>query len=151
VLRYLYAYRFIVEGFVANPNLGLAPSLPTIPGQPAPRHALRILGYFSAETLGIHPIRLPTNRGNGYVPPTVLPMDGRPRGYAQEISAGALPSFDCKNTDYTPTSQDPDEDEHRYKDGGTPEVDYDWAGCIITKGFGRALGGGRGPQVRPER
>src|SRR5207247_473097 len=78
-----------------------------IPGPPTPRHALRILPYFSAETLGVYPVRLATNRGNAYVPPTVTPLEGPPSGYAQEVSSGAFPNFDCKNTDYTPFHQDP--------------------------------------------
>ena len=152
VLRYLYAYRYILEGFVANPNLGLSPTLSEVAGQPAPRHALRILPYFSAETLGIHPVRLATNRGNGYVPPTVTPLDGPvTSGYAQEVSSGAFANFDCKNTDYTPQSQDPDEEEHRYKDDGSPTVDYDYAACIVTNGFGRfGFGDTRGPNVKAD-
>jgi hypothetical protein len=148
VVRYLYAYRGIVTGFLANPLLGLAGHLPAVPGQPAPRHMLRILPYFSAETLGVYPTRLPTNRGNGYVPPTVTPIAGTPSGYAQDVSSGAFANFDCKNTDYTQTSQDPDEDEFRY--GDDPEVTYDFAGCIITNGFEPfGFGDGRGPQVKP--
>jgi virulence factor Mce-like protein len=154
VVRYLYAYRGIVTGFLANPNIGLSGTLGEAPGQPAPRHALRILSYLSAESLAVHTKRLATNRGNGYVPPTVLPIDeGMPSGYGQEVTAGALPNFDCKNTDYGTPQESPDEDEYRYKDGKTPAVDYDWAGCIITRGFigpYREFGGARGPQVLPE-
>ena len=105
VLRYLYAYRNIVTGFLANPLLGLTGTLPEAPGQPSPRHLLRILPYFSTESLSVHPTRLATNRGNGYVPPTVTPIEsGTPSGYAQEVASGAFANFDCKNTDYTESS-----------------------------------------------
>ena len=152
VVRYLYAYRGIVTGFLANPLLGLAGTLPVVPGQPTPRHLLRILAYFSAETLAVYPQRLPTNRGNGYMPPTVTPIEpGVPSGYAQEVSAAAVANFDCKNTDYTESSQDPDEDEHRWHDGGQPAVGYDYAGCVVTKGFRPfGFGPGRGPQVEAD-
>lgn len=147
VVRYLSAYRHFVTGFLANPNLALAATLPELPGQPGPRHMLRVLSYMSAETLSVHPVRLATNRGNGYMPPTVTALEGEPSGYAQEVGSGIFPSFDCKNTDYTPSSQDPDEDEHRLGDGKEPAVYYDWAGCIITDGFGPEWGGGRAPRV----
>jgi phospholipid/cholesterol/gamma-HCH transport system substrate-binding protein len=150
VLSYLHAYRNMVISFFTNPNIGISGTLPQVPGQPTPRHALRILAYLSAESLAVHHVRLDTNRGNAYVPPTVTPLEGSPSGYAQEISSGIFPNFDCKNTDYTQTSQPPDEDEHRYKDGGTPQVGYDYAGCIITNGFGSDLGGGRAPNVFEE-
>ena len=39
------------------------------PGQPAPRHALKQLGYITQESLAIYPNRLPENRGNGYLLP----------------------------------------------------------------------------------
>jgi hypothetical protein len=99
-----------------------------------------VIPYVSAETLGVHQNRLNTNRGNGYV----LPGSD---GYFGAISQGIFPSFDCKNTDYTGASQDPDEDERTLSDGGSPEVNENFAACVIQKRFPDVFGGGRYPNI----
>jgi phospholipid/cholesterol/gamma-HCH transport system substrate-binding protein len=145
VLTFLRAYRERAATFFSNPHIGLAGSLPEIPNQPAPRHALRVLFHFSPESLAIHPTRLNTNRGNAYM---------RPNGYTEGLEELYIPSFDCKNTDYTYESQDPDEDERLPRvvdetfqsDGGDPEIGYDYASCGIGNPFGN-FGGGRAPQL----
>jgi len=144
VVRYLSAYREIVSTFFVNPPIGISSTLPKTDGQPAPRHYLRALAYVSPETLGIHPSRLATNRGNAYVPPG---------GYEKAAVSGSFPSFDCKNTDYNPISQDPDEDEVTLDQDPPADVNQgrrfsdDFATCRITGGYPDQFGGLRGPQL----
>src|SRR5919106_4476089 len=104
VVRYLNAYSGTVSDFLANPPAGIAGSLPPVPGQPGARHYLRNQLYSSAESLAIHQTRLSTNRGNGYLPP--LSINSEPAA-----SGGTpFPAFDCKNLDFSPGEEDPDED-----------------------------------------
>ena len=145
VVAFLSAYRERVATFFSNPHIGLAGSLPEIPNQPAPRHALRVLFHFSAESFSIHRTRLATNRGNAYQ---------RPNGYTEGLEELYIPAFDCKNTDYTPESQDPDENERFatvenetfHSDGQQPEIGYDYSSCGIANPFTN-FGGGRAPQL----
>jgi ABC-type transporter Mla subunit MlaD len=145
VVRFLSAYRERVATWFSNPQLGLSGTLPEQEGQPAPRHALRVMAYSSQESLAVHPVRLSTNRGNAYI---------RPNGYLEGLSELFLPSFDCKNTDYTPSSQDPDqeerlatvEDEKLVSDGKLPEIGYQYSPCGIANPFSN-FGGGQAPQL----
>src|SRR5919198_3666762 len=65
-----------IGNFLSGPPAGLSGTLTGEPGlrksEPAPRHALRQLSYFSSESLSVYPQRLSTNRGNGYVHPNDL-------------------------------------------------------------------------------
>ncbi len=145
VVTFLRAYRERVATWFANPHIGLAGSLPEIPDQPSPRHALRVLFHFSPESLAIHPTRLAINRGNAYQ---------RPNGYIEGLEELFIPSYDCKNTDYTVESQDADEeerlatvaDETFHSDGKQPEIGYDYSSCGIANPF-ENFGGGRAPQL----
>ena len=103
VVRYLKAYRHNITDFLAGPPSGAAGLLPEVPGQPAPRHVLRQISYLSPETLSIHPDRLETNRGNGYLKP--LSLTSR-----QTAAAGIFPNFDCA----------PSGGERTAGDGGSP-------------------------------
>ena len=95
--------------------------------------------------MAIHPTRLNTNRGNAYQ---------RPNGYTEGLAELYIPSFDCKNTDFTFESQDPDEDERIagvanetfHSDGQEPEIGYDYSTCGIGNPFDN-FGGGRAPQL----
>jgi ABC-type transporter Mla subunit MlaD len=92
ILRYLSAYSGNVTDFIANPSAGLADTLAPVPGQPAPRHALRQIGYISPESLTIYPTRQNYNRGNSYLPPNGI-------GNPQSVGNNELfPSHDCRNT-----------------------------------------------------
>jgi hypothetical protein len=90
-------------------------------------------------------VRLDTNRGNGYPLPN---LTSDPRNAA----SGIFPNFDCKNLDYSPISQNPDEDElpaGQSRPGinqGQPP-DETFAPCIIQRDFPDAFGGERGPQL----
>ena len=143
VIEYLAAYRHTVTDFLANPGHGIAGTLPDVPGQPAPRHALRQISYTSTESLSVYDERLSTNRGNGYIRPLGLKS---PRAAAE----GIFENFDCKNTDYdgNPASPaDTDEEERVEGDGGDPPISRAYAPCIIQPPFGPAFGGGRAPQL----
>ena len=102
LVRYLEFQRETVSDFLAGPAGGLAGVIEGLPGDPAPRHFLRVLTYTSAETLAVHPNRLSTNRGNAYKAPDVLNSLAASEG-------GIFPNFDCKNTNYSPVSQPQDE------------------------------------------
>jgi phospholipid/cholesterol/gamma-HCH transport system substrate-binding protein len=145
VVTFLRAYRERVATWFSNPHIGLAGSLPEIAGQPAPRHALRVLFHFSPESMSIHRTRLATNRGNAYQ---------RPNGYTEGLEELFIPAYDCKNADYTFENQDPDEeerlatvaDETFHSDGEQPEIGYDYSSCGIANPF-HNFGGGRTPQL----
>ncbi len=104
LLRYLASQKSTITDFLAGPSVGLSGAADGLPGDPAPRHFLRQLTVSGTETTSIHPARLATNRGHGYV------ADGVLNGFSA-ATKGIFPNFDCKNTDYNPGVQDPDEEE----------------------------------------
>ena len=104
VIQYLEFQKKTVTDFLIGPSAGLAGSYEPVAGDPAPRHGLRQLTYLSTETLSINPTRSAQNRGNGYLAPEALIS-------FSSATNGIFPNFDCKNTDYSGGSQDPDEDE----------------------------------------
>lgn len=155
-LRYLAAYRKTAADFLVGPGFALSGVLDEIPGQSAPRHYLKQLGYTSAEAVSVFPDRLATNRGNAYPPPEYLTK--RANG-----KRGIYPQFDCKNLDYTPSSQPTDEDE-KYnitkRDGSPggsvnppdsgPPVSPTFAPCFIGPDNPGIFGGGRAPNLFPD-
>ena len=88
VVSWLNYYRSNVTDFLSNPPVGLAGQLPPQPGQPAPRHALKQLGYITQESLAVYPNRLPENRGNGYLAPY-----GRHHQAGQRLAVRDLPQL----------------------------------------------------------
>ncbi|MGH2954432.1 MAG: MlaD family protein [Solirubrobacterales bacterium] len=102
VVDYLSFHRKNVTDFLGAPGFAHAGVLENRPGDPAPRHVLRIISHLSTETLSIWPTRLNTNRGNSYLAPGAL---------SRIATDGVFPNFDCKNTDYNLGSQDLDEEE----------------------------------------
>lgn len=138
VIRYLAFYRTEITGYLTGPPAALADTLAlqtNRPNLPAPMHALRQLSYTSSESLSVYPDRLDTNRGNGYPQPNAL------TGYQASVH-GIFPNFDCKNTDFTETSHDPDEDPVN----NTPP-DPAFANCFIAPDFPNEFGGGRAPNL----
>ena len=138
VIRYLGFYRTEITGFLTGPPAALGDTLAlqtNRPNLPAPMHALRQLSYTSPETLSVYPTRLDKNRGNGYPQPNAL------TGLEANLH-GIFPNFDCKNTDYTPTSQDPDEDPVNQL-----PPDPATANCFVEKDFPNQFGGGRAPNL----
>jgi phospholipid/cholesterol/gamma-HCH transport system substrate-binding protein len=128
VIRYLSFYRSEITGFLTGPPAALSHSLrlsTTKPGQPAPLHSLRQLGYVSEESLSIHPTRLPTNRGNGYPQPNSL------AGYSS-ARHGIFPNFDCIPSGGPKNEHPPDPAD---------------ANCFIAPNFPNEFGGGQAPNL----
>ena len=92
IVRYLDFYKAIAGDFLANPSSATSGALPPIAAQSNPRHLSRQMSIFHGESLSIHPTRLRTNRGNGYLLPFAI---GNPRSNAEDE---VFPSFDCLNT-----------------------------------------------------
>src|SRR5918995_812939 len=140
VVRFLGAYRHTVSDFIANPAAGLAGALPTVPGQPAPRHFLRNQLYTSAESLAIHQERLSTNRGNGYLQPLSLNSQ-------TALSGGVpFPAFDCKNVNFSPGNANPDEG-HDVTKENDERVGPAFAPCVTAPNFATEFGGKRAPNL----
>ncbi|HET6831167.1 MAG TPA: MlaD family protein [Solirubrobacterales bacterium] len=152
VVAWLEHYRFNVTDFLSNPPVGLAGQIAPQPGQPAPRHALRQLGYVSQEGLSIYRNRLPENRGNGYLMPYQSIIR---QGDAAQF--GIFPNWDCDNTGGG---------ERFMNDGGFPTVStYDdptppgpipgtqsaFAPCFVAPDYGARWGGTHFPRVRRDR
>jgi phospholipid/cholesterol/gamma-HCH transport system substrate-binding protein len=128
VIRYLAFYRTEITSFLTGPPAGIADQLAlstNTPNPPAPLHALRQLGYFSAETLSIHPERLATNRGDGYPQPNALTN-------STSATAGIFPNFDCKPSGGEVNVQPPDPAN---------------ANCFVAPNFPNEFGGGQAPNL----
>jgi len=130
IVRYLSFYKANVTDFLSSPGAALGGSLSKVPGQPAARHALRQLTYLGAESLSIHPQRLPTNRGNAYLQPGVLNAEF-------SAKAGIFPNFDCN----------PSGGQRRAGDGKSPEVGESFAPCVVGDEFPDEFGGKRAPNL----
>ena len=147
ILGYLEYQKGTVADFLAGPGTAMSGTLDGFEGDPARRHFLRQLSVISSESLSLTPNRLATNRGNGYL------ADGALNG-VEAAMFGIFPNFDCRNTDYTPGSQDPDEDEIKRGqsvDGinmGNPPGPM-FAPCFTEGDFpgGREFGEGRGVEI----
>jgi ABC-type transporter Mla subunit MlaD len=136
-LRYLEFNKATVTDFLSGASVSLSGAADGLPGDPAPRHFLRQLTMNTTQTTSVWPNRLASNRGHGYL------FDGTLNG-VDLATNGIFPQFDCKNTDYSPASQNPDEDEiHRgesvagVNNGNPPDVRF--APCYIE---GQIPGGG---------
>ena len=155
VLRYLEFQKGTVADFLMAPSVALSGQYQGIAGDPAPRLGLRQLGYAGQETLSIWPSRLPTNRGNAYLPPNALVSYSAAQN-------GIFPNFDCKNTDYSPgaaaNAQPTDEEEilpgqsvEGVNGGNPPGVETGFAPCFIQGDFpgvkGDDFGSGRFPSL----
>jgi phospholipid/cholesterol/gamma-HCH transport system substrate-binding protein len=152
VVRFLKTYRTDVTNFLSNPGTGFGVA-PNQPGQEAPRYMLRILSYFSPETLSIWPTRLPTNRGNAYFNPSAPSKAASTGFYGQGAAAkGIFPNWDCKNLDFTPPAGgNPDEDpllpgqrKSDVNNGNPPSESF--APCFI-QGQQKNFGSSRFPRV----
>jgi ABC-type transporter Mla subunit MlaD len=143
VIDFLYWQRHTVTDFMVGAAAGHSASLPAYPGQPAPRHYLRVIPMNGTETLGLHQTRLDENRGSGYLKPLEI-------NSFQSVSSGIFPNFDCKNTDYTPATSagsPATADEEQYDDSQRPPVGTSFAPCVVTKDSPARFGGERFPQL----
>ena len=102
-----------------------------MPGQPAPRHALRQVGYLSSESLSVYQARPDTNRGNGYLKPDLYRLE------PELVKNAMFPSFDCNNTG----------GERLAGDGRDPPVGVGFAPCFTPRDSPAEFGGERAPQV----
>ncbi len=150
-LRYLEFNKGTVTDFLAGPAVSLSGGADGLPGDPAPRHFLRQFSLINTQSTSIWPYRLPTNRGHGYL------WDGSLNGF-DVATNGIFPNFDCKNTDYSSASQNPDEDEIRrgqsvsgVNNGNPPDVRF--APCYVQREFpgDGAFGEDRAPQLPADR
>jgi phospholipid/cholesterol/gamma-HCH transport system substrate-binding protein len=135
VLRFLDFHKANVTDVLGAPGFAHAGALPASPGDPAPEHMLRIISNVSQESFSIWPSRLSTNRGNSYLAPGAL---------SRIAIDGVFPNFDCKNTDYTLTEQDPDEEQVTLD---SPQSTNGFAPCIVQGPYPDSLGGERYPQL----
>jgi virulence factor Mce-like protein len=143
IVRYLGAYKGYLTDFF-NAPAGLAGTLTPIAGEPAPRHTLRQFAFLSPEAAGIYPFRPSSNRGDAYPPPA-------PVVTAEAARAGALPSFDCKNTDYPPTGTGFNTDEDEYTWLQSPPVSVGFPPCVAAGSFANfGLPGGRYPNIHAD-
>jgi phospholipid/cholesterol/gamma-HCH transport system substrate-binding protein len=150
IVRFLAFYREQTADFLVGPGQALSASLPPRDGQPAPRHRLRQLTHLSTESLSHHRVRLPTNRGNGYLSPLAL-------NSFRAAVGGIFPNFDCKNTNYDIGTQEGDPEtrnEIEIPHGAThPDVNQgqppgvNFAPCIIQGDFPDRFGGQRFPEI----
>jgi len=149
VLRYLEFQKGTVTDFLAGPGVALSNSIdPIDANQAAPRHYLRQLGYLGAETLGVHEVRLSTNRSNGYLAPGALTD-------FTAASSGMFPSFDCRNLDYEPTTApgSPEALSEEIHTAANPDPDaiapvgVTFAPCIVEEPHPGGFGTGRFPTL----
>jgi phospholipid/cholesterol/gamma-HCH transport system substrate-binding protein len=129
ILGLLDYYRTLIPDFLATPGVGLSGSLEDQPGQLAARHYLKQFGYVSPEVLAVYDNRLPTNRGNGYLPRNAL---GPPAA-----RNGIFPNFDCNNTG----------GDRLAGDGKSPPVSETFAPCFTAKKFPSRFGGSKFPRL----
>jgi phospholipid/cholesterol/gamma-HCH transport system substrate-binding protein len=139
IIRFLEFQKETVADFLAGPAGGLSGVIDGLPGDPAPRHFLRVMTYLSTESLAVWPNRLSTNRGNAYKGPFTLNDEAASEG-------GIFPQFDCKNTDYTATSQPQDEDVVTKEERTASEAACWIEGDFPASKFGD-FGDGRAPNV----
>jgi phospholipid/cholesterol/gamma-HCH transport system substrate-binding protein len=123
IVRYTNYYKNNVADWMSSPPAALSGTVTPVGGEPAPRHLLRQTSYLSTETLSIHPNRLSTNRGNGYLQPLALTNP-------QSSMAGIFPNFDCDPTGGDTTMKTPDA-----------------AACFTAPNFPGQFGGERAPQI----
>ena len=133
IISWLSYHKTSINDFLASPGAALSGTLKPVANEPSARHSLRQLGYISQESLSFYQDRLPTNRGDGYIPPfDQIIADGEAGRF------GGFPSFDCNNTG---------SGERVPGDGKSPPVGANYAPCFLSPNFPDEFGGGRGPQV----
>jgi ABC-type transporter Mla subunit MlaD len=90
ILGWLELHQHTISDFITDGGAAIADTTATsTPGGIG--HYLRQFGPVGVESAAMWPQRLPSNRGNSYLPP--LSIAAR-----QTLQQGMLPSFDCNNT-----------------------------------------------------
>jgi virulence factor Mce-like protein len=119
IFEWLELHQHLVSDFLGNGAAGTKDTVPGI-GPNETGHYLRQLGPTGAESAGIHPRRLRSNRGNAYLPPII--------GGPDQIRAKIIPNWDClPANDFAPGSHD---DPVR-RDAGPPSR----PACFIRQNF----------------
>ena len=98
LLQWLEYYQHQTADFISNG----AGAIAAISGGQAPGtvgHYLRQLGPLGAESLAAYPTRLPSNRGNSYLPPIFSQLP-------QQVQHAIFPNFDCRPSGGEVTPQD---------------------------------------------
>ncbi|HEX8053416.1 MAG TPA: MlaD family protein [Thermoleophilaceae bacterium] len=86
IFEWLELHQHLVADFLGNGSAGTRDTVEGHgPGETG--HYLRQLGPTGAESLGIHPRRLSTNRGNAYLPPIIPDRDS--------VERKIFPNWDC--------------------------------------------------------
>jgi virulence factor Mce-like protein len=97
ILEWLELHQHLVADFLGNGASGTKDTVEGI-GPNETGHYLRQLGPTGAESLGIHPRRLSSNRGNSYLPPIIAGSD--------TVEKKIFPNWDCLNANnFAPGSQ----------------------------------------------
>jgi virulence factor Mce-like protein len=86
IFEWLELHQHLVADFLGNGAGGTKDTVPAF-GPNETGHYLRQLGPTGAESLGVHPRRLPSNRGNSYFPPIIAMQDSA----IEKI----FPNWDC--------------------------------------------------------
>jgi virulence factor Mce-like protein len=86
ILEWLEVHQHLVADFLGNGSSGTRDTVEGI-GPKETGHYLRQLGPTGAESLGIHPRRLSSNRGNAYVPPIIPDQES--------VDRKIFPNWDC--------------------------------------------------------
>ena len=86
IFEWLELHQHLVADFLGNGATGTKDTVPKF-GANETGHYLRQLGPTGAESLGVHPRRLSSNRGNAYFPPIIPGPDS--------VRDKIFPSWDC--------------------------------------------------------
>jgi phospholipid/cholesterol/gamma-HCH transport system substrate-binding protein len=86
IFEWLELHQHLVADFLGNGAAGTKDTVPGI-GPNETGHYLRQLGPTGAESLGVHPRRLSSNRGNSYFPPIIAQRDS--------ANEKIFPNWDC--------------------------------------------------------
>jgi virulence factor Mce-like protein len=97
IFEWLEVHQHLVADFLGNGAGGTKDTVPAV-GPNETGHYLRQLGPTGAESLGVHPRRLPSNRGNAYLPAIIPGRDSA----IEKI----FPNWDClPANNFAPGSQ----------------------------------------------
>ena len=108
ILEWLELHQHLVSDFLGYGSSGTKDTVEGI-GPNETGHYLRQIGPTGAESLGIHPRRLPSNRGNAYFPP-IIPN-------AESARRKIFPNWDCLPAN---NFNDPDDPVDRSRPGEQP-------------------------------
>jgi phospholipid/cholesterol/gamma-HCH transport system substrate-binding protein len=178
LVRWLDYQAPVVTDFLSNPSSSTSDFLPSEPTQSAPLHLSRQMTIFTSESLSVYPQRLTTNRGNGYLQPFAI---GNPYSSSQgEIfpnhdcnnTFGGQPVLNVPNGSTPAPGAAPQSESGQFPLSSlvspqspnfvAPNSDVDanplppggpsaYAACTIAPDFPSIFGGGKIPEILPDR